>query len=210
MKIGFFVNRIETEQSKYSTTMLALTANRRGHEVWYIGSENFAYDRDGVIRINGRTPKGSDYKSAETFLAAIQDESNEPERIPVTDLDVLMLRNDPAEDALDRPWAQSVGILFGQLAADRGVVVLNDPVSLGKAVNKMYMQLFPEEVRPRTLITRNTADIRSFVKELEGKVVLKPLQGSGGQSVFVVKDGDISNLNQMIEAVRRDGYIIAQ
>ena len=47
----------------------------------------------------------------------------------------------------------------------------------------MYFQLFPEEVRPRTLITRDRDEIKAFAKE-EGRCVLKPLQGSGGAGVF--------------------------
>ncbi len=74
----------------------------------------------------------------------------------------------------------------------------------------MYFQLFPEEVRPRTLITRDKDEVRQFAKEEGGTIVLKPLQGSGGQGVFLVRKDDLSNLNQMIEAVSRDGYVIAQ
>ncbi len=91
-----------------------------------------------------------------------------------------------------------------------GVIVLNDPNGLAKAMNKMYFQLFPEQVRPRTLITRDREEIRKFAMEEGGNIVLKPLQGSGGTGVFLVRIDDLSNLNQMIEAVSRDGYVIAQ
>ena len=77
------------------------------------------------------------------------------------ELDVLMLRNDPAEDIGRRTWAQMAGILFGRAALRRGVIVLNDPTSLALAANKMYFQLFPEEVRPATLITRDRDEIAS-------------------------------------------------
>jgi glutathione synthase len=90
------------------------------------------------------------------------------------------------------------------------VIVLNDPNGLAQAVNKMYFQLFPEEVRPATLITRDRDEIRNFAKELGTDIVIKPLQGSGGQGVFMVRLNDLGNLNQMIEAVSRDGYVIAQ
>jgi glutathione synthase len=208
MKIGFFVNRVATERDVYTTTGLAMEAHRRDHEVWYIGTDDFAYDPDGVIRLRGRKPEKGEAESRKAFLEGLQ-KDEAVERIAVTELDVLMLRNNPSEDSIERPWAQSVGILFGQLAADRGVLVLNDPNRLSQALNKMYMQLFPEEVRPKTLISRDPKEIRAFVKEHDGKAVLKPLQGSGGESVFVVS-GDLSNLNQMIEAVQRFGYMIAQ
>jgi glutathione synthase len=90
-----------------------------------------------------------------------------------------------------------------------GVIVVNDPNGLAKAGSKMYLQLFPEEARPRTLITRYNSEIKAFAKEL-GTIVLKPLQGSGGASVFLVRPDDMPNLNQMIDAVSRDGYVIAQ
>jgi len=77
-------------------------------------------------------------------------------------------------------------------------------------VNKTYFQHFPEVVRPRTLISRDPGDISSFVNELRAGAVLKPLQGSGGTSVFFVSNDESPNLNQMIEAVGRDGYIVAQ
>ncbi len=121
-----------------------------------------------------------------------------------------MLRSDPSTDTGLRAWAQAAGIIFGRVAMRHGVIVLNDPNGLSKAMNKMYFQLFPEEVRPKTLITRDRDEIKAFAKELGGNVVLKPLQGSGGQSVFLVRPDDLPNLNQMIEAVSRDGYVIAQ
>ena len=74
----------------------------------------------------------------------------------------------------------------------------------------MYFQLFPEEVRPATLITRDRDEIKHFAKEHDGDVVVKPLQGSGGQGVFRVRKDDLGNINQMVEAVSRDGYVIAQ
>jgi Prokaryotic glutathione synthetase, ATP-grasp domain len=74
----------------------------------------------------------------------------------------------------------------------------------------MYFQHFPEEVRPRSLITRSAEDIRKFVEQENGRAVLKPLQGSGGANVFLVKPSETGNLNQIIEAVSRDGYVIAQ
>jgi glutathione synthase len=121
-----------------------------------------------------------------------------------------MLRNDPSDDAIERPWAQTSGVLFGQLAVAAGVLVVNDPSHLANAINKTYFQHFPEEVRPRTLISRTEDDIKSFVAELGGRAVLKPLQGSGGQGVFLVTGKKGQNLNQIIETITRDGYVVVQ
>lgn len=210
MRVGFVVNQVETEQPTYTTTRLAMAAVNRGHEAWLIGTGNLALDPDDYVRARARSAPKANYKSLENYLDAVRGPQGRAERITVDDLDVLLLRNDPAEDVERRSWAQMAGILFGRAALRRGVIVLNDPASLALAANKMYFQLFPEEVRPATLITRDREEIRHFAKELGGDIVIKPLQGSGGQNVFMVRKNDLGNLNQMIEAVSRDGYVIAQ
>jgi glutathione synthase len=210
MRIGFIVNQIETEQANYTTTRLAMAAVNRGHEAWHIGTGDLALDPDDYVRARARAAPKAKYKSLDSFLEDVRGSNARAQRITVDDLDVMLLRNDPAEDAVRRSWAQMAGILFGRAALRRGVIVLNDPTALALAANKMYFQLFPEEVRPATLITRDRAEIRHFAREHGGDVVIKPLQGSGGQGVFLVRKNDMGNLNQMIEAVSRDGYVIAQ
>ncbi len=210
MKIGFVVNDIMTEESGYTTIRLAMEATNQGHETWLMGVGDLAYDPDEHIHARARRVSGKQYKSNETYLNDLQGKKALRERINVDDLDILMLRNDPSTDAIQRPWAQSAGIIFGRIAMRHGVIVLNDPNGLAKAMNKMYFQTFPVEVRPQTLITRNHDEIKQFAKDQGGNIVLKPLQGSGGQSVFLVRPDDMPNLNQMIDAVSRDGYVIAQ
>ena len=209
MKIGFVVNDVMTEEPGYTTTRLAMAARQMGHEVWVMGVGELGYDADEKIRASARTVSKRLYKSTGAFLKDLQSKAAVTERITVDDLDVVMLRNDPSADAVLRPWATSAGILFGRIAMRHGTIVLNDPNGLAKATNKMYFQTFPEEVRPRTIITRDRSDLRAFAREL-GTVVFKPLQGSGGQSVFLVRQGDLPNLNQMIDSVTRDGFVVAQ
>ncbi len=209
MKIGFIVNDVRTEEPGYTTLRLAVSAINMGHEVYLMGVGDLAYDPDEHIRARGRTVPPRKYKSSESFLRDLLGPKGSVERITLDDLDVIFLRNDPSADAVARPWAASIGIQFGRLAMRRGVIVLNDPIGLAKAQSKMYFQLFPEEVRPATLITRDRDEIKAFARE-QGTVVLKPVQGSGGQSVFLVRPEDVSNMNQMIDAVSRDGYVIAQ
>jgi glutathione synthase len=210
MRLGLMVNDVMTEKQGYTTTRLGMTAVNRGHEVWVIGVGDLAYDPTGHIRARARSVPGNKYKSPASYLRILQGAKAKTERITVDDLDILMLRNDPAEDASARPWAPTAGIVFGRMARNHGVIVLNDPDSLAKALNKMYFQSFPEAVRPRTLITRDRNEIRRFARQEGGNIVLKPLQGSGGTSVFLIRPDDMSNLNQMVEAVTRDGYVIAQ
>jgi len=210
MKIGLVVNDIMTEQTGYTTTRLGVAGTNLGHEMWFMGVGDFAYDPDDRIHARAKRAPRSKYKTSEGYLKDLQGKNAISERITVSELDVVMLRNDPSGDATSRPWAVTAGILFGRVAIRHGVIVLNDPNGLAKAMTKMYFQTFPEEVRPRTLITRDRNEIKAFAKDEGGTIVLKPLQGSGGQSVFLVRPDDVPNLNQMIDAVSRDGYVIAQ
>jgi glutathione synthase len=210
MKIGFVVNDVTTEKQGYTTTRLGMAAVNRGHEVWVMGVADLSYDPNGNIRAHARSAIGKKYKTPATYWRALQSAKAKTERISLDKLDIVMLRNDPAEDVIRRPWAQTAGIVFGRMLLSQGVIVLNDPDGLLKAMNKMYFQYFPETVRPRTLISRDRNEIRRFARQEGGNIVLKPLQGSGGQNVFLVRPDDMSNLNQMIEAVSRDGYVIAQ
>lgn len=256
MLIAFFVNDLADEYPRYTTTLLACEAARRGHQVCYITPGDFVLSPDDVMRVHARfaqaapakkpsravakkaskvarktaaktaagtakknagaadkpgiAPVGAmiDVDSLRAFLKGVQGSASR--LLDITDIDVLMLRNDPSNDAIDRPWAEDIGIQFGRRAAQQGVLVLNDPDSLSRAINKLYFQEFPRAVRAETLITRFPADIKEFAKKHGGKIVLKPLQGSGGQGVFLVNNKAAANLNQMIESISRDGYIIAQ
>ncbi len=209
MKIGFFVSDLDSEGPNYTTTIMARTAVELGHEIWYITANDFAYDSNELVRAHAHSVKKEKLSSNEAFLETLCSKNKRSEKITVDDLDVLMLRNDPTEDS-ERPWAQHVGITFGKVAAQHGVIVVNDPGGLSMAMNKLYFQQFPEEVRPKTLISRNVDDIKHFIKNEGYKAVIKPLQGSGGKNVFLIQDDTKQNLNQIIDAVTRDGYAIVQ
>ena len=209
MKFGFLVNDVKTEQAGFTTIRLACEAINRGHEAYVFGVGDLAYDPDESVRARATTVPAKIFKSNETFFKELQGKKAIRKRIVVDELDVLMLRNVPSDDYLARPWASTAATEFARVAMRRGVIVVNDPNGLAKASSKLYLQLFPEEVRPKTLITRDNAEIKAFAKDLK-TIVLKPLQGSGGASVFLVRPEDIPNINQMIDAVSRDGFVIAQ
>ncbi len=209
MRLGFVVNDVGTEEPKFTTMRLGQAAVNRGHEVWIIGVGDFAYDPDGMIRARATSVPKSKYGTSDSFTAELKGKNAVKRRITVDELDAIMLRNVPSDDYLKRPWAATAASEFARTAMRNGVIVLSDPTGLSKASSKMYFQLFPEDVRPRTLITRDRDEIKHFANE-ERKIVIKPLQGSGGASVFLVRQADIPNLNQMIDAVSRDGFVIAQ
>ncbi len=208
MRIVFLVNRVETEIDEYATTRLAKAAALMGHEVWYVGVGDVKIgEPDGEIGAHAHPgiARGDDTLTA--FVDRMKESS--AERIRLDKLDAVFLRNDSIEDLQDRPWASSLGSVFGELLVAHGVTVVNDPTVLERAATKMYLDEFPAEIRPRSLMTRNADDVRTFISSV-GRSIIKPLCGAKGRNVFMVDGEDEPNLNQIMEAVLEDGYIYAQ
>jgi glutathione synthase len=210
MRIAFFVNDVATEFPGYTTTVLAHQAAMEGHEVMYITPSDFILDKDDSLRAHARQLPKKKWASREDFFEALHNSKTTAESVDLHEIDVLWLRSDPSLDATTEPWRAEAGVLFGREAAKRGVLVLNDPDSLGRAINKLYFQGFPAEARAETIITRDGRDIKAFAKANKNNIILKPLQGSGGSGVFKLDNESAGNLNQIIEAIGRDGYIICQ
>jgi glutathione synthase len=210
MRIGFLVNDVDTEVPPAATTVMAYAAARMGHTVYMFGVADLIYRSEGerLGAIARRAPADGG-GSQEGFLEAVQ--GPEAARHPITsaDLDVLYLRYNPVENVEGKPWEYDAGIVFGQMAVLQGLIVLSHPYTLAYAVNKMYLEQFPAEIRPRTLITRNFDEIVRFHEEHKGRMVLKPLRGYGGQDVYLVKK-DAANLRQIVESISRISFVIAQ
>ena len=205
MRIGFVVNVMGSGDAGATTYRLAAECVNMGHEVWVMSTGNFSCNPDDTVGAMARKVPEGRYSSPR-FLDALKSDRAVEEWITVDELDVLILRNDPS---VQSAWAQSAGIHFGRLAMRRGVIVLNDPNGLAKAMNKLYLQTFPDIVRPRTLVTRDLSRIKEFLDD-EGTVILKPLQGSGGTGVFIVRSTEEHNIEDIVEAISRDGYVMAQ
>lgn len=208
MKIAFIINDHNTEKWNYSTPALGFAAYKRDHDVFFIGVGELSYASKGHLSVRCKTIKDKNFKSEKTFFEALQKE--EFTNLSSKDLDVLFLRNNPADEINERNWAQNAAFVFGEIAMNHGVIVLNHPNSLAGAVNKMYFQHFPEILRPKTIITRDHNEIKEFFKEQKHKMILKPLQGSGGANVFLMDKKNEHNLSQTIDAICRDGFVIAQ
>ncbi|MBS3080412.1 glutathione synthase [Candidatus Pacearchaeota archaeon] len=211
LRIGVVLN--DVLKLKVSDTVInkvGVAAVNRGHKMFFMGVGDFSYDGDEKVYSKVVIIPEKKYSSSENLVKDIHSLANEKtQKICVSDLDILLLRFDPSIEPPERAWARTIALDYGALATKHGVLVLNNPGGLSKSRNKMYLQHFPEEIRPQTIITRNRDDIKKLFQE-HGKVVLKPLSGSEGRNVFLVNEKEIPNINQMIDAVSRDDYVIAQ
>ncbi len=210
MKICMIVNNVQTEREPYTTTVLAQKMHNQKHDVFYIGIEDLSYYPEGCA--GGRAVKAEDkkFRNLGSYLENLKENGKNKQRIYLKDMDIILLRNDPAEEDKTRSWARVAGISFGKMAIEEGVIVLNDAHGLSHALNKIYFQQFPKEVRPETIISRDNKEINEFFMANNQSIVVKPLFGSGGRSVFQVNKENVKNLNQMIEAISQEGYIVAQ
>jgi glutathione synthase len=207
MKIAFLVNEVVTEVDEYTTTRLARAAAELGHEVWYVGVGDAELGGDGQLAARAHAAELEGDDTLESFMERIKERDAEP--IVLDDLDAVFLRNESLEDMQERPWASPLGVVLGQVLKARGVTVVNDPMSLVRATSKLYLEEFPDRIRPRSLVTRDPDAIEQFVAEV-GHSVVKPLYGAKGRNVFVIEDEDEANLAQITEAVLQDGYAIVQ
>jgi glutathione synthase len=213
MKILFVLDDVATEYERNSSVLMAHHMHNKGHEVFLSDVRAMTYQASGNMGAHAYVAPKKSYKTQEEYIQDIIGnikKKEEPVILSSTELDVIFVRNDPSKQQ-GQQWAQTAGAVFGQVATQEGVIVLNDPFTLSDSVNKMYFQQFPEDVRPRTVITRDPKEIKDFYQQQKKQgVVMKPLQGSGGQGVFLVNEKNEANLNSMIEANLRDGYIIVQ
>ena len=209
MKIAFLINQTHKEELNFATTLLAYEAYKRGHTVMYIGLADFVYEDDlkiaaHVRQIDNNTPV-KDHQDLLKKLRVIK-----KTKVPMENIDVLWLRFDPVMDMINRPWAHPTGLQFAQIIKKMGRLVINDPDQLILASNKLYLENFPKLIRPRTIVTRQLSDIQEFLTQEGEKIILKPLKGSGGKNVFMIKSSELENLKQTVEVIARDGYVIAQ
>jgi len=121
----------------------------------------------------------------------------ESRTIALSELDVVLMRKDPP---FDMEYIYSTYLLEQAQAA--GALIVNDPQSLRDANEKLFTAWFPE-CCPETLVTRQSSLIRDF-HQTHGDIILKPLDGMGGASIFRVKQGD-PNLSVIIETLTEHG-----
>ncbi|SFC83949.1 glutathione synthase [Zunongwangia mangrovi] len=210
MKICFVLNDIQSETA--GTSMFLITkAHERGHDVSVMGVGDFNFHHDKPITVSAtQVPKSTKTKSPKKYLEILQSSKAKKKKISAKDLDVLFIRNNPTEEESGREWAEQAGVAFGRMIQQEGVLVLNDAYALSHAfIDKLYFEELPADIKPDSLITRSKEDILKFWEEHDCKMVLKPLEGSGGEDVYLIDENE-KNINQIIEHLSKSGYIIAQ
>lgn len=210
MKICFVISDIKTEACGTSVVILK-KAHERGHTVYVMSVGDFIFQRDESIKLRcKKIPTSLEGETVEEFWEQVQDDKLKAKAVSSTAMDVVFLRNNPTEETSDRHWAEHSGIAFARMIQQSGVLVLNDAFAMSHAfIDKLYFEELPSEIKPDSLITRNKEDILKFWERMGKKMVLKPLEGSGGQDVFLI-DEHKKNLNQIIDTISAKGYIIAQ
>jgi glutathione synthase len=102
--IAFFINDLEREHARYTTTILAHQAAVRGHRVCYLTPSDFVVRPDDSLSAHARFLPKKKYKDAGEFFDTLKSDKCKVEPVDMAELDVLMLRNDPSID-FETPWA---------------------------------------------------------------------------------------------------------
>lgn len=205
MQIGVMINRDLDLGARQTTAMLLHALVRRGHQTWVFGVGDLRLDPEGAVLAEGRTVPEA--PTVPAMLAEMPAFTRGP--IRVDGLDAVLIRTSPGRDQ-GRSWAHETALGLLRLAAERGVIVLNDPDGLRRASSKLYLSCLPDEVRPETVISRDPAVLKAYVTGRSEPTVLKPLLGTRGTDVFLVRPDEKTNINQIIEVLTRDGYAMAQ
>lgn len=210
MRICFVVRALGWQLPTYTTTHLAYEAHRRGHHVVFANTGDFTYEPSDRVLAQVSWPGPGPFPDTASFLVAAQQAMSCPRTECLSDFDVVFLRFNP-NVIYDPGDHRRLSVLeFGRLLKAHGVRVVNDPIGLTRASSKMYLTTFPSEIRVPTLISRQPLEIKRFLSELGRPAILKPLSGYGGHDVFFVRSETDINLNQIIAAVARNGYIAVQ
>jgi len=178
---------------KDSTLAMIRAAVKKGWKIFYMEQKHlfisngtaYALQREIILSED----KTSWYQLGEEITA------------PLSDLNVIMMRKDPP---FDNEYIYSTYIL--ELAESEGSLIVNKPQSLRDANEKLYTAWFPQ-CTPDTLVTQSDKLLREFLTE-HRDIILKPLDGMGGASIFRVKDND-PNIGVIIETLTDHGKQLA-
>ncbi len=177
-----------------SSFALMLEAKARGHSLLVYTPDKMSM-RDGKVSARMRPVEIRDIVG-DHFTAG------EERRVDLLDTGVVLMRQDPP---FDLAYITATHML--ERVHPRTLVV-NDPASVRNAPEKIFVTEFPE-LMPPTLITRDKGEIEAFRKE-QGEIVMKPLHGHGGASVFKVatEDANFGSLYDLFSATFKEAWVV--
>ena len=197
IKLGVVMDPIQSINVKKDTTLaMLLAAQKRGWQIHYMLQSSMYLDK-GLSRASTRLLEVRDDLADWFTLGDEQD-------LSLADLDVILMRKDPP---FNMDYIYSTYIL--EQAQREGTLIVNDPRSLRDCNEKLFATQFPQ-CCPDLVVSADERQLRKFYKT-HGDVILKPLDGMGGASIFHVRDDD-TNLSVIIETLTQGGrqQIMAQ
>jgi glutathione synthase len=190
LKIGVIMDPIEKVNIDRDTTfVLMLEAQQRGHEI-YLMEVNDLFVRGGTPFARRRR--------VHLVRAVPHYQLGEFESGALEEFDVVLMRKDPP---FDMKYFFTTHLL--SLIDEKKCFVMNNPRGLREANEKLYALRFPEQI-PQTLVSSDIERLKSFMNELGGEMIVKPLDGCGGSGVFYVYQQD-RNTNAILEAATENG-----
>jgi glutathione synthase len=95
---------------------------------------------------------------------------------------------------------------YALLAQDAGVTVINDPMGLMRTRSKSWLATLTDVPRPSTLVSTSKASIQAFAQNLGRKVVVKPVNASGGRGVALVSPMEPERLEEAVDQARAHAH----
>jgi glutathione synthase len=182
--MGFVMDPLESIDIEADTTfVLMLEAQQRGHRVFFIDPADLGVEAGravaSVFPVTLQREQGAHAETGPARFVALDDE-----------FDVIFQRKDPPVDS-DYITATQI------LALCRRCRVLNRPQSVLAANEKLYTLHF-QELMAETTVARKIPQLLDFMDKLGGEMILKPLDGKGGEGIFLLRRDD-RNLNSILE-----------
>jgi glutathione synthase len=187
VKLAFIVDPLD-EFKLYKDTTYAIMreAAARGHELYSMHQGDLAWTRSGVTGYASRLHLTGEQGDAWFLLEP-------PQETALSAYDAVLMRKDPP---FDMEYVYSTYLL--EIAESQGARVVNRPRAIRDHNEKMAIAKFARYTAP-TLVTRREDLIRAFLAE-HHEIILKPLHGMGGTSIFRVSETD-PNLNVIMETL---------
>ncbi|SJL84946.1 glutathione synthase [Vibrio palustris] len=190
IKLGIVMDPISSINIKKDTSFaMMLEAQSRGYEIHYMEMNDLHLDQGIAFADTKTVTVKQDPASWYEFTSE--------QTIRLSELDAVLMRKDPP---FDTEYIYATYIL--ERAEEEGTLIVNKPQSLRDCNEKLFTAWFPE-LTPNTIVTRKAEKIREF-RERHGDIILKPLDGMGGSSIFRVKEGD-PNIAVIIETLTEQG-----